>query len=205
MKISRQILLVSLLILITSPWFFYLVNNKDPFSIRTVILEKPFFKEPQLKDRIHAYLNQCSPHLPMTFCRLVYNKPVFLLSTFVISFINHFSPETLFVKGAASPFPVFLFLFFYSGLFKALIGYKKHKTFLLLLFLYAFIPSFFYGFDYRVSILGLPLLSYLIAAGLGKFYSTIYRKNLWLGRLAIVCLIFLFLQHLGEIYLFYYS
>lgn len=198
MKISKQVL-IAFLVLITSSWFFYLLNNSGPFSIRTVVFEKPLFKEPQLKDRIHAYLNQCSPHLPMTFCRLVYNKGVFLLSTFSINFINHFSPETLFAKGASSAFPIFLFPFFYYGLFKILIDYKKHKILLSLFFLYAFIPSFFYGFDYRVSILGLFILPVVIAYGFWKIYEKFSSKHSWMVKLGIVLLIFLLFQHLVEI------
>lgn len=203
--LEKKIWVISLFILITSPWFLYLVNNKDPFSVKTVVFEKALFKEPQLKDRIHAYLNQCSPHLPMTFCRLVYNKGVFLLNTFAVSFINHFSPETLFVKGAGSPFPIFLSLFFYYGLFKVLIDYKKHKVLLFLLFLYAFIPSFFYGFDWRVSILGLFILPWIISYGLMDLYRKVSPRYLWARKLGIMVLFFLFLQHLVEMYTFYYS
>lgn len=105
-----------------------------------------FTKDIGLVNLINEKRGSCQTKLPSVICKIAYNKPLTYFSTFLTNYINHFSPNLLFLYGSSTSQSVmpqrgFLYLFelplLLVGLVLLVLKKSKESFFLLLWILVA--------------------------------------------------------------------
>lgn len=162
---SKRFLFFSLFLLGVNLLLGFILYNQDiSYWHRITDLQSE-----KLQTQVIIRLDFCSPHIPLSLCRVLYNKPVIASEMIVGRFIGQYSEENI-ISFARLPFlPIFVF-FFYAGVISFLAFMKRSnwKTIgIIWLFVYGGI-GIFGGYDQKLAIANIGLIIYMIFHG---FYS----------------------------------
>lgn len=148
---------------------------------------------------IHSYIDKCVADAPLWVCRIAYNKITFGLPHLILSLLDIYSSETLFLKGPNISYLTSTALFFYAGCLSILKNWPNNFYLVVGLILYP-LNAFFLGRDFDLGFFLIPLVMSLGA----KFFSRLGNKkqkfrlfyNFWL-----VLILLDFAKTLGDLYL----
>lgn len=121
--LSRKSFIASALLIILAILLNLVMVNSDYFFW----LEKINVSSQEVYDNVIINLNYCSSNVSLDFCRVLYNKPLFLLSKIINGVILQFSQENI-LSFIDIPFRSILTLFCYIGILGILIKKMSSKT-----------------------------------------------------------------------------
>lgn len=166
-----------------------------------------FTKDVGLLNNINEKRGACQTKLPGIVCKIVYNKPVTYFSTFLANYINHFSPNLLFLSGSSTSLSVmpprgFLYLFELPFLIIGIIYLAAKRTkenvfFLTWVFIAPLADSLTSSGHYSRMLALLPALQITTAVGFMLVYENIKKASFPLTKILMSVFIMLSLVSLG--------
>lgn len=121
---------------------------------------------------IHSYIDKCITDAPLWVCRIAYNKITFGFPHLVLSLLDIYSSETLFLKGPNISYLATTALFFYAGCLSILKNWPSNFYLAAGLALYP-LNVFFLGRNFD---LGFFLIPIVMTLGF-RFFSKLGGKN----------------------------
>lgn len=121
--LSRKSFIASVLLIILAILLNLVMVSSDYFFW----LEKINVNSQEVHDNIIINLNHCVSNVNLDFCRVLYNKPFFLLSKIINGVILQFSQENI-LSFIDIPFRSILTLFCYIGILGILIKKMSSET-----------------------------------------------------------------------------
>ena len=166
-----------------------------------------FTKDIGLVNIINEKRGACQTKLPGIVCKTVYNKPVTYFSTFIANYINHFSPNLLFLSGSSTSLSVmpprgFLYLFELPFLIIGIIYLAVKRTkvnifFLTWIFIVPLADSLTSSGHYSRMLAFLPALQITTATGFILVYENIKKASFSLTKILTLIFILVSLVSLG--------
>jgi len=193
-----KLLLITILFIILSPWFFSFVMFPERFNPNNLTFST--INDQLFIDNIN-YLQGITRDSSLTFpSRLVVNKYTMYLKKLINNYFETYDPKYLYFEGeddltktpyAAGPLLVGTFSFFAIGIAKSI---KKHK-YIIYMFMASGIPGAFVVKNYDTISRLLFFLLYAVICSLGFWYLILKHKKIFTVLLLLTLINFAVFYH----------